>query len=52
MMWNVIGGLYGYRKSWDGGCQGDVRFVHDVTGNGGSVADPDEGKSGNSETVW
>lgn len=48
----MTGRFYGNRESRCGGCQGDVRAVHDIAGDGGSVADPDEGQPGNTETVW
>lgn len=49
---NFIGGFRGYREPWGGGCQGDVGAVHDITGDGGSVSDPDESQPGNTEAVW
>lgn len=49
-MWS--GGFYGNRKSQCGGCQGDVWVFHDIAGDGRSVADPDEGQPGNTETDW
>lgn len=52
MLQNVTASFYGYRESGCGGCQGDVGVVHDIAGDGGSVADPDEGRPGNTETVW
>lgn len=47
IIWNMIGVFY--RKPWSGGCQGDVWVVHDLSGDGRSVADPDEGWQGNTE---
>lgn len=49
---NVIGGFYGYREPRRGGRQGDVGVVHDIAGDGGCVAEPDEDRPGNTEAVW
>lgn len=48
----VNGCFYDYRESRGGGRQGDVRVIHDITGDGWCVADPDEGQPGNTKTVW
>lgn len=40
------------RGSWSGGRPGDVWVLHDFTGDGGGVNQPDEGGPGNTETLW
>ncbi len=52
MSQNVIAGFYDHRESGCGCCQGDVRVVHDITGDVRCVPDADEGQPGNTETVW
>lgn len=48
----LICASFANREPRHGGCQGNVRIFHDITGDGRIFNKPDEGKSRNTATVW